>query len=142
MSASGSEKPAALAANVLSISDAATSGGDEQLSASAKPAATEQNVSTADSTVGQTAKEKGSTPDERLAPYYPYEGIPMRVNHYYVHLKKDYTMKKHWEFLGEELGLECGEFWYEASLTDEQLLQVRRDPGVERVRKSGAAVWG
>jgi hypothetical protein len=59
-----------------------------------------------------------------------------------VTLQKGYTAAKHWEAIGEDLGVTVTGGWYSARISDEQRERIRRDPGVKEITQYGRVIWG
>lgn len=75
------------------------------------------------------------------AVYHPSPGstTPWR---YYVVFYSDHTLRKHYENVGEDLGVFYQGGFYSGTLTDEQRKRVLRDPGVKSVSQySGSGEW-
>ena len=92
---------------------------------------------------GSTPSANGDKqgPEGYVAPFFPYDGTPLRPNRFMVTLKAEHTMEEHWKVIGERLGVDEGG-WYSATLSEEQIERIRRDRGVKEVRQYGRAVWG
>ena len=101
----------------------------------------DSNETTLENTTGnalvEVSNKEVDDTSEYIAPFYPYDGVPLRPCYYAVTFVRAYTRKQHWEAIGENLGPPGTDSWYSATLTPEQIDRIRRDPGVKKVRQNG-----
>ena len=90
-------------------------------------------------------RPNNNTNGQYVAPLHLYdghEGPPLSPNRYMVTFYNGHTQEKHWEVVGEIIGGAWFGSWYAATLSDDQIERIRRDPGVKEVRQYGRVEWG